>query len=69
MIHFKSSDWDSVFKNFENWWEKKSSGALVGCMIKKYPPSGKIPAKPLLTQNNAHLNFTADEILDSIRTS
>lgn len=67
MIHFKSSDWDSVFKNFENWWEKKSSGALVGCMIKKYPPSGKIPAKPLLTQNNAHLNFTADEILDSIQ--
>ena len=66
MIHFTNADWEKVKKAYEDWWEKRSENAVIGAVIKSYAPSGKVPAKPLLTQNNVHLNFTADEVLDSI---
>ena len=66
MIHFSNSDWDRVKKSYNDWWDKKSKNAVIGAMVKSYQPSEKLPAKPLLTQNNVHLNFTADEVLDAI---
>ncbi|MBQ7163975.1 MAG: hypothetical protein IJR61_01440 [Clostridia bacterium] len=66
MIHFTNSDWDRVANSYERWWNKTSDTAIVGCMVKKYAPSEKTPAKPLLSQRNVHLGFTADEILDTI---
>ena len=66
MIHFTNKDWERVRSSFDKWWDKKSEHALIGAMVKSYQPSGKIPAKPLLTQKNVHLGFTADEILDAV---
>ncbi len=66
MIHFSANEWNNVKKSFDNWWDKKSPCAVVGGIVESYEPSGKVPSKPLLNQNNVHLNFTPDEILDAI---
>lgn len=66
MIHFTNADWDRVKKSFEDWWDKKSKHAVVGAIVNRYAPEGKVPTKPLLAQNNVHLNITADEVLDGI---
>ena len=66
MIRFTNQDWDRVKKSFDDWWDKKSECAIIGAKIKRFAPDVKTPTKPLICQQNVHLNFTADEVLDSI---
>lgn len=65
-IHFSDERWAQTRETYEKWWQHKSARMVIGAAVRCHEPTVKKPEKPLLSQFNVHLPFTAEEVVDGI---